>query len=308
MEFTSFKQRIDSAERLNPAPRMAVAAAADEHTLEAVMEAYSKGLIRPILVGDKKEIVKILSRLGFAVPEDDVFDIPDLSDAAEKTVALVREGKADCILKGKLDTGILLKAVVDREKGIGLGKVMSHFTIFEVPSHDKLIAAVDGGMVTYPTLEQKKGIIDNTVAAMRAMGYECPKVGVLACIEKINPKMHETLDADALKKMNLNGEIKNCIIEGPISYDCALRKDIADLKGFSSPCAGDCDILLAPNIQAGNIMGKMFTVSAQGKMAGIIVGAACPIAMVSRGSSAEEKFTSIVLAALVSRGMNSLEA
>jgi phosphate butyryltransferase len=162
-------------------------------------------------------------------------------------------------------------------------------------------------MVPYPTLEQKKAIIENTVGALRAMGYDEVKVGVLACVEKLNPKMPETVEADELKQMNRRGEIRHCVVEGPISYDCAVSKEIADFKGFESPCAGDCDILLAPNIHAGNIMGKMLTVTCGAKMAGFIVGAKCPIAMTSRGSSVEEKYTSIILAALCARGMEKLE-
>lgn len=178
---------------------------------------------------------------------------------------------------------------------------MSHFTAFEVPSYHKLLLPVDGGMVTYPTLEQKKAIIENTVGALHTMGYDCPKVGIVACVEKLNPKMPETVEGDALKQMNLRGEITGCIIEGPISYDCAVSKEIADFKGFESPCASDCDVLVAPNIHAGNLMGKMLTVTAGAKMAGFIVGAKCPIGMVSRGSTPEEKYLSIVLAAATAR-------
>ena len=164
--------------------------------------------------------------------------MPDLAESARKAVALVREGKAHFLMKGKLDTAILLKAVVNKENGLGKGGVMSHFTAFEVPSYHKLIVPVDGGMVTYPTLEQKKAIIENTVGALRAMGYDCPKVGVLACVEKLNPKMPETVEGDALKQMNLRGELTGCIVEGPVSYDCAMSREIADFKGFRSPCAG----------------------------------------------------------------------
>ena len=167
--------------------------------------------------------------------------------------------------------------------------------------HDpaELLMPVDGGMVTYPTLEQKKAIIENTVGALRAMGYDCPKVGVLACVEKLNPKMPETVEGDALKQMNQRGELTGCVVEGPISYDCAVSREIAAFKGFESPCAGDCDVLVAPNIHAGNIMGKMLTVTCKAKMAGFIVGARCPIVMTSRGSSAEEKYLSIALAGMV---------
>jgi phosphate butyryltransferase len=203
-------------------------------------------------------------------------------------------------MKGNLDTSILLKAVVDKENGLGGGGVMSHFTAFEVPGYHKLLIPVDGGMVMYPTLEQKKSIIENTVSALRTMGYDCPKVGVLACVEKLNPKMPETVEADILKQMNQRGEISDCIVEGPISYDCAVNKEIARFKGFQSPCAGDCDVLVAPNIHTGNIMGKMLTVTCGARMAGFIVGAKCPIVMTSRGSSAEEKYLSIVISAAAS--------
>ena len=133
------------------------------------------------------------------------------------------------------------------------------------------------------------------------MGYDCPKVGVVTCVEKLNPKMPETVEADALKQMNLRGEITGCIVEGPISYDCAVSKEIAEFKGFHSPCAGDCDILLAPNIHAGNIMGKMLAVTCGAKMAGFIVGAKCPVVMTSRGATAEEKYLSIVISALAAQ-------
>ena len=142
--------------------------------------------------------------------------------------------------------------------------------------------------------------------SLRAIGYDCPKVGVLACVEKLNPKMPETVEGDALKQMNRRGELAHCVVEGPISYDCAVSKEIADFKGFESPCAGDCDILVAPNIHAGNVMGKMLAVTCGAKMAGFIVGAKCPIAMTSRGSTAEEKYNSIALAALAARGMGGL--
>ena len=287
--------------------RMAVTAAEDAHTLEAALYARDQGIVDPILVGDREKILSLLAELGKSVPEEDIYDAADNAAAAEQTVQLVREGKANFVLKGNLETKVLLKAVVNKENGLGKGGVMSHFTVFEIPNHPKLVAPVDGGMVTYPTLEQKKAIIENTVLAMRSIGCEEPKVGVLACVEKLNPKMPETVEGDALKQMNLRGEIRHCIVEGPISYDCAMSKEIAALKKFESPCAGDCDILLAPNIHAGNIMGKMLTVTCGAKMAGFIVGAKCPIAMTSRGSSMEEKYNSIVLAALSAQGMKRLE-
>lgn len=297
MVFTNFDQLIEKVKGYPARKRMAVAAAGDEHTLEAVMHARNEGIVDPVLVGDKALIVKILADMGESVDDENIYDYPDLKEAAEYAVKLVKEGKADFLMKGKLDTSVILKAVVNKENGLGQGRTMSHFTMFEVPTYHKIMVPVDGGMVTYPTLEQKKDIINNTVETLVSMGYKCPKVGVLACVEKLNPKMPETVEANELKEMNKRGEIKNCIVEGPISYDCAVSKEIADFKGFDSPVAGDVDILVAPNIHAGNIMGKMLACTCNARMAGFIVGAKCPIVLTSRGSSAQEKYLSIVVSA-----------
>ena len=287
MVYKTFDELIAAAKSKPHTARMAVAAAGDPHTIEAVLKAREEGIAIPVLVGDKA-----------AIDDADIYDVPDLAESARKAVSLVVEGKADFLMKGKLDTAILLKAVVNKECGLGQGRTMSHFTMFQVPGYHKLMVPVDGGMVTYPTLEQKKDIIVNTVDTLRAMGYDNPKVGVLACVEKVNPKMPETVEANELKEMNRRGEITGCVVEGPISYDCAVSKEIADFKGFQSPCAGDCDVLIAPNIHAGNIMGKMLAVTCGAKMAGFIVGAKCPIVMTSRGSSPEEKYLSIVISAV----------
>ncbi|WP_026657642.1 phosphate acyltransferase [Butyrivibrio sp. AC2005] len=299
MVFHNFDELIAKVKGAPEKKIMAVACANDDHTLEAVVNARREGIIEPLLVGDKKIIKEILEKLGEDIPEENIFDVPadDLQKACETAVKLVREGRANFLMKGKVDTKIILKEVVNKEYGLGTGKLMSHFTMFQIPSYHKLILPVDGGMVTYPDLEQKKQIIENTVETLRSMGYDCPKVGVLACVEKVNPKMPESVEAAELQKMNENGEIKNCIVEGPIQYDCVMRKDLAEFKGLDSKIAGDPDILVAPNIHAGNIMGKMYAISCGGKMAGFIVGAKCPIVMVSRGSTAEEKYLSIVVSA-----------
>ena len=248
MYFRNFDELIAKQKAEPHAARMAVAAAGDEHTIEAVLNARSEGIVSPILVGDKALIDAALKHFGAEVPAEDIIDVPDITEAAKCAVALVREGRAELLMKGKLDTSVMLRPVVNKETGIGKGGLMSHFTAFEILNYHKLLTAVDGGMVTYPTLEQKKAIIENTVGALRAMGYDEVKVGVLACVEKVNPKMPETVEADALKQMNLRGEITGCIVEGPISYDCAMSKEIADFKGFVSPVAGDVDVLVAPNI------------------------------------------------------------
>ena len=301
MYYKTFDELIAKQKSAPHAARMAVAAAGDEHTIEAVLGARKEGIIRPVLVGDKAAIDAALAHFGASVPAEDIYDVPDITEAAKFAVSLVREGKADLLMKGKLDTSVMLRPVVNKETGLGKGGVMSHFTAFEIPGYHKLLTIVDGGMVPYPTLEQKKAIIENTVGALKAMGVETPKVGVLACVEKINPKMPETVEADALKQMNLRGELTGCVVEGPISYDCAMSKEIADFKGFVSPVSGDPDILVAPNIHAGNIMGKMLTVTMGAKMAGMVVGAKCPIVLTSRGSTPLEKYLSIVIAAAAAK-------
>ena len=301
MVFKSFDEVIEKVKGYPERKRMAVAAAGDEHTLQAVVHARREGIIEPLLVGDKAVIDQVLAELGETVPEEQIFDYPDLKEAAEYAVKLVKDGQADFLMKGKLDTAVILKAVVNKENGLGQGRTMSHFTMFEVPTYHKILCPVDGGMGPYPTLEQKKDIITNTVEALIAMGYDCPKVGVLACVEKVNPKMPETVEARELKEMNERGEIKNCIVEGPISYDCAIDKEIAEFKGFHSEVSGDVDVLVAPNIHAGNIMGKMLACTCKAKMAGFIVGAKCPIVLTSRGSSAEEKYLAIVVSAAAAK-------
>ncbi len=297
MVIKNFNQLIEKVKGYPSMKKMAVAAAGDEHTLQAVMHARAEGIVDPVLVGDKAVITEILAEMGEHVAEENIYDYSDAKEAAEQAVRLVKEGKANFLMKGKLDTSVILKAVVNKENGLGKGRTMTHFTMFEVPTYHKIMVPVDGGMVTYPTLEKKVDIINNTVETLISMGYECPKVGVLACKEKVDPKMPETIEANELKEMNQRGEIKNCIVEGPISYDCAVDKEIADLKGFKSPVAGDVDILIAPNIHAGNIMGKMLACTCKARMAGFIVGAKCPIVLTSRGSSADEKYMSIVVSA-----------
>ena len=297
MEIRNFQEIIDKVKMSPTKKKMVIAAAGEEHTLQAALHARKEGIVTPVLVGDKLEINRILNDLNETVSDEDIYDVSDVKEAAEKAVELVREGQGDFLMKGFLDTSVILKAVVNKEKGLGKGGVMSHFTMFQVPNYHKILVAVDGGMVTYPTLEQKKCIIENTVGVLKSYGYENPKVAVLSCVEKVNPKMPETVEADALAKMNEKGEITGCVVAGPISYDCAMSNDVAKLKKFYSPVAGDADILVAPNIHAGNIMGKMLTITCGAKMAGFIVGAKCPIVLTSRGSSAEEKYLSIVMSA-----------
>ncbi len=297
MELKNFKELVEKVQNSNSIKKVAVAAAHDKHTLEAVFRAVSDKLVEPVLVGKKDEIIKILKDISVEFDEKIIINTESDAEAAEKAVELINENKADFIMKGKLQTADLLKAVVNKEKGIRTGNAMSHVAIIEVPSYHKLIAITDGGMMMYPNAEEKKQIIENAVDVFLAMGYECPKVAILAAVESVNPKMPETVDADILKKMNLNGEIKNCIIEGPISVDLTFNKESARIKGYESPITGEADIIISPDITSGNIMSKVLLEFAGGKMAGMIVGAKVPVVLTSRGSSSEEKYLSLVLSA-----------
>ena len=297
MEYKSFDDLIKKVQNLDSKKKVAVVSAQDEHTLEAVFKAKKDNIVEPILIGNKKKIIEILSRLHESVLEESIINVESDSEAAEKAVELINENKADFIMKGKIQTADLLRAVVNKENGLRTGKVMSHIVIHEIPTYHKLLAVTDGGMMMYPNLDEKKQILENAVSTFLTLGYENPKVAVLAAVETVNPKMQESVDADMLKKMNIKGEIKNCIVEGPISYDLTMSKESASIKGFVSPVTGEADIIVVPNITVGNVLGKSLVYSAGAKMAGFIVGAKVPIVLTSRGSTSEEKYLSLALSA-----------
>jgi phosphate butyryltransferase len=277
-----------------------VAAADDDHTLEGIHSTMKAGLINAVLIGKRDKINEIIKSQGYEI-DAPIVDADDEQEAAEKAVFLIREGKGDFLMKGKLQTATLLKEVVNKETGLNLGGVMSHVGLFELPTYHKLVAITDGGMLLNPDLAQKKSILENAVRALKGVGIDTPKVAVMAGAEVVNPKAIESVDADALKKMYLAGEIKDCIVEGPISYDLAMSRTAAEIKGYESPVAGDTDIMLMPSMAAGNLVAKALTVSGNAKMAGIIMGAKVPIVLVSRSASSEEKFLSLLFAAAVSR-------
>ena len=289
--FSALKSRLQHL-----SPREAVVAAAhDEHTLQAVFAARRDGLIRPILVGRRNEIRSIARSLGEELSPEQIVDAQDDLECAARSVALIREGKGDILIKGMLQTGTLLKAVVHRETGIRASQVMSHVAILDVPRYHKLLFITDGGMVVAPNLEQKGHILKNAVDFCRFLGYERPKAAALCAVETVNPAMPETGDALSLKEAGERGEFGPCIVEGPISL--ATDREAALVKGYHSPVAGDADILLVPAIAVGNVLGKALYGLAGGQMAGVVLGAAVPITINSRGATPEEKYYSILLCA-----------
>jgi phosphate butyryltransferase len=297
--FSEVARRVKAA----PARRtVALVCAADEHALAALFQAEAEGLLGSLLVGRAAEIRAAAERLGRTVSDDRILDAETTDAAAQAGVALIREGRAQVLMKGHMETSELLRAVLHKEAGLSLGGVMSHLSVNEIPAYHKLLITTDGGMLPYPTMEQKKHIIDNAVRVMRALGNDTPKVGILAAVEKVNPRMPETVEAAALREMNRDGEIRHCIVEGPISLDLALVRARAETKGYRSPCAGDADILVVSNIHTGNILGKSLVEMAGARMAGLVMGAVCPIIVTSRGSSAEEKYNALVLACAVADG------
>ncbi len=293
--FEELKKMASSAEKRT----VAVACAHDAHTLEAVLKAHEEGLLDYILIGKEDEIVEKSKLHGTSVSRENIVNCESDELCAAEAVKLVNEGKADFIQKGLMQTATLLKAVVNKETGLNQGRSISHVALIDIPKYHKIMGVTDGGMIMYPNLEQKKDIVLNAIEMFHGLGYEEPKIAALCAVETVNPKMPETLDAQALKEMAASGEIAGCCIEGPISMDLAVSREAAAVKKYDSPVAGDADILLVPSIYTGNIMVKALIEFAGTLMAGCVIGAKCPIALNSRSASFEEKYYSLLACSMM---------
>ena len=280
-----------------PAKRMVVAAAADEHTLEAVSWATRDGIIKPVLIGDAPRIEKMLGELEVKMTDAEIVHEADVDKAAAVAVRYINEDKGDFLMKGQLNTSNMLRPVLNRETGLADGKLISACAIFSLPQYHKLIAMTDAGMLIRPTVEQKKGIIENATGLMRSFGCGDPKVAMITAVESVNPKMQETVDAAKLTEMCKNGEITGCTVEGPISMDIALNKEKAELKGYHSDVAGDPDVLVWPDVATGNAVQKALEELASGEYLGFILGLRVPMAITSRSSPSASKYQSIVASA-----------
>ena len=285
-----------------PMKKVAVACAQDDAVLEAVKAAKERHIADAILVGDEAKIRTIAGVLKMNINEFEIINVVDPIEAARTAVKLVHDGKADMYMKGLIDTKSFLKSVLDKEVGLRTDKTLSHVCVFEIEGIDRLLFLSDVAFVPYPDLDTKAQIIKNTVEIAHACGIECPKVAPLAAVEVVNPDMPATIDAALLSKMSDRGQIKGCIVDGPLALDNALSEEAAHHKGVTGPVAGKADILVLPNIDVANVMYKSLTYTAQTKNGGILVGTSAPVILTSRADSFETKVNSIALAALVSEG------
>lgn len=284
--------------------KVAVAVAQDAHVLEAVRAAKERNIAEAILVGDKAKIEEVAASINMDISEYEIIHEEEPYTAALKAVSLVHDGKADMYMKGLVDTKSFLKSVLDKEVGLRTGKPLSHVAVFEVKGVDHLLFLTDVAFITYPTLEDKVHIIENTVEVAQACGIECPKVAPLAAVEVVNPKMPVTVDAAELTKMNDEGKITGCIVDGPLSLDLAIDKEAASHKGAEGrKIVGDADILLFPDIHSGNITYKCLVHTAEVKNGCILTGTKAPVILTSRSDSFETKVNSIALAAVVAESM-----
>jgi len=290
----SFEELLKLAQEKGP-KRLSVAVAQDRDVLSAVKTTSELNIIEPILVGDKAKIEEISREIDFDLSGVEIIDEKDGVSAARRATELVSSGQADILMKGLIDTSIIMKQVLDKEIGLRTSKIISHVAVFDVETYHKVLLLTDAAMNISPSLEEKKQITENAVELAHALGIENPKIAVIAAKEKVSPKMKATVHAEQLANMCKNGEITGCTIEGPFALDNAISKKAAEIKGIESEVAGDADILLVPFIEAGNVLYKALTYFANAKSAGIMLGTKSPIIVTSRADDKETKVYSIAL-------------
>ena len=282
---------------LPPVPT-AVAHPCERSALAGALDAREKGLIAPILVGPRQKIEDVATAAGLKLGEIEIIDTPHSHASAAKAVELVRGGRADLLMKGSLHSDELLSAVVARDTGLRTGRRLSHVFIMDVPTYHKVLIVTDAAINIAPTFEEKADICQNAIDLAISLGREMPKVAILAGVETVTSKMPATIDAAALCKMAERGQVKNGILDGPLAFDNAISKDAADTKGIHSPVAGDPDILLVPDLEAGNMLAKQLTFLANADSAGLVLGARVPIILTSRADTVRSRIASCAVAVL----------
>jgi phosphate acetyltransferase len=299
-----YEALLERCRNLSPVPT-AVAYPCEASALTGAVEAAQNKLITPILVGPAAKIADIAKSAGVALSGIEIVDVPEAHAAAEKAVALVREGRAEVLMKGSLHTDELLSAVVSREKGLRSGRRISHAFLMDVPTYHKVLVVTDAAINIAPVLEDKVDICQNAIDLAISLGVKTPKVAVLAAVETVNSKMPATLDAAALCKMADRGQIKGGLVDGPLAFDNAISKDAAKTKGIDSDVAGDPDILLAPDLEAANILAKQLSFLANADSAGLVLGARVPIILTSRADSVRSRIASCAVACQVAHARRS---
>ncbi len=276
--------------------RVSVAAAEDKEVLMALKEAVESDICHPILIGDQDQITRLAGEIDFNINGFHLIDQPEPREAARTAVELVNKDEADLLMKGHVQTKDLLKAVLDKEIGLRTGKILSHIAILDVPAYHKLLFLTDAAMNIAPNLDQKATITQNAVDMAINLNISEPKVAPLAAVEVVNPDMEATMDASVLSKMADRGQIKNAHVDGPLALDNAISQEAASQKKINSSVAGDADILLVPDIEAGNVLYKSLTQLGKGKIAGILAGAKRPVILTSRADPHDAKVYSIAAA------------
>ena len=282
---------------LEPIPT-AVVHPCESTALVAALDAGAKGLITPILVGPAAKIEDVAKRSGITIGETRIVDAPHSQAAAAKAVELVRQGQAELIMKGSLHTDELLGAVVARETGLRTGRRISHVFVMDVPTYHKVLIVTDAAINIAPTLEDKVDICQNAIDLAVALGVSTPKVAILAAVETVTSKMPATIDAAALCKMAERGQITGGLLDGPLAFDNAISREAARVKQITSKVAGDPDILLVPDLEAGNMLAKQLSFLANADSAGLVLGARVPIILTSRADSVRSKIASCAVAVL----------
>ncbi|MGA2298988.1 MAG: bifunctional enoyl-CoA hydratase/phosphate acetyltransferase [FCB group bacterium] len=280
-----------------PKKKIVVAAAEDEPVMEAVFAASKDGIVAPILIGDKNKIEYVAKNINFSLKNIEIIEEKIPAIACKKAVELIRQNKAHILMKGLVGTADFLKAVLDKENGLRNGNLLSHIGFFETSYYHKLLAVTDAAQNIAPTLEEKVSIIENSIDLFHRLGIDTPKIAVIGAVETISPKMITTIDAALLTMMNKRKQIIGCIIDGPLAFDNAVSLEAAKHKGIVSEVSGDVDLLLAPDIEAGNILYKSLTYFGGATVAALILGATVPIVLTSRSDSERSKLMSIALAA-----------
>lgn len=281
---------------------LSVAVAQDEDVLLSVWNAKKNGIIKgAYLVGNETEIRSIAAEIGMPLQDYEIVNEEDKAEACAAAIKLVREGRASLPMKGFVDTSVILKALLNKEYGLRTGKLICHVGLMQVAGFDRMFLISDSAMTIAPTLEQKADLIRACTEIAHALDNPEPKVAVLCAVEKVNPKMPATVDAEELTKMNEAGEITGCIVKGPLQMDNAVSPEAAKHKGIDHPVAGYADILITPDIEAGNILNKSMEYFARCEKAGCIMGASKPMVLTSRASSDQSKMNSIALAVLAAQ-------